>query len=183
MKKILFILSIPFFFCCNNFESNSNENSNKVKEANMPKKEVFKNDTILFKALFSYTPKTDTISDDYILSELLKYDPASLLKNKRIKVGLLYVLEKHYLYLRNKNEFGIAVYNIPIWCRTKTGITIYNYLFYPEYFLKMEYYAASDWLIIDRVINKVDSLDKSDMEESFILLHKKIKKPGPKINK
>lgn len=97
MKKTLFILSIPFFFCCTNFESSDNENSNKKKEANISKKELFKNDTMLYKALLSYTPKTDSISDDYIHSELLKYDPASLLKNKRIKVGLLYVLENHYL--------------------------------------------------------------------------------------
>ncbi len=169
MKKTLLILFIPFFFCCNNSDSNSNEYLDKTKEADMPKKEVLKNDTMLYKALLNYTPKTDTISDEYIHSELIKYDPVSLLKNKRIKAGLLYVLEKHYFYLVDKKGDRFDVYNIPMWSRTKTGMIIYTYLFYPEYFLKMKYDVFTDWLMIDRVVNKIDSLAKSDMDESFIL--------------
>lgn len=183
MKRILFILSISFFFCCNSSDSNSNEKYNKIEEVKMPKKEVLKNDTMLYKALLNYTPKTDSISDDFIHSELLKYDPASLLNNKRIKAGLLYVLEKHYLYLYNKKGDRFDVYNIPIWGRTQTLIIIYTYLFYPEHFLKMQYYCETDWLMINRVIDKIDSLDKSDMDDSFILLHKKFKGPRTKSKK
>lgn len=183
MKRILFILTISFFFCCNSSDSNTNEKFNKIEEVKIPKKEVLKNDTMLYNVLLNYTPKTDTISDDYIYSELVKYDPASLLKNKRVKAGLLYVLEKHYFYLRNKKGAGFDVYNIPMWGRTKTGIIIYTYLFYPEYFLKMKYDVQTDWLLIDKVVHKADSLDKSDMEKTFILLHKEIKESWTKSKK